>query len=68
MYRQGPSLIGLAYFIIGLIVAATHGYLAGLGSLSNILSAILAVALWPALLFGANLHVNLSMLLHSLNR
>lgn len=61
MYRQGPSLIGIAYVIIGIIMAATHGYFAGFSSVSDVLSALLAIALWPALLFGANLHVNLGV-------
>lgn len=59
MYRNGPSLIGLLYLIIGIIVAADRGYLSHLSSLSSILSALLAIVLWPALFFGANLHVSL---------
>ena len=59
MYSNGPSLIGILYFVIGVIMAATRGYLQGLGSLDSILSALLAILLWPALLVGADLHITL---------
>jgi len=55
--RNGGSLGGALYLIVGIILAATHGYFTALGSLSSILSALLAVVLWPALLFGANFHL-----------
>lgn len=61
MQRSGPSFIGILYLIIGIIVAANHGYLSSLNSLSNILSALLAILLWPALLVGANLHLSLGV-------
>jgi len=47
------------YLILGVIVAANHCYLSGLGTVSSILSAALAIILWPALLFGADLHLSL---------
>jgi hypothetical protein len=56
--RNGGSLGGAIYLIVGIILAATHGYFTALGSLSSILSALLAVVLWPALLFGANFHLS----------
>ncbi len=59
--RAGGSLGGALYLIVGIVVAASHGYLTSLGSLSSILSALLAVMLWPALLFGANFHLNFSL-------
>jgi len=57
MHRN--SWAGIIYLIIGLLIANSHGYFAALGSLSGILSALLAILLWPLLLFGANLHVAL---------
>lgn len=52
------SSIGtLLYVIVGIVLASDRGYLVNLGSLSNIISAILAVALWPLLLIGVNLHI-----------
>lgn len=51
------SLGGLVYIVLGVLVANAHGYLATIGSLSGLLSAIVAVLLWPLLLFGADLHL-----------
>ena len=51
------SLGGIIYLIVGVMVANSHGYLANLTSLSHLLSAFLAVILWPVLLLGANFHL-----------
>lgn len=53
MIRLGP----LIYVILGVVVAAAHHYFAHAGALKPIVSALLAIALWPLLLFGINLHV-----------
>jgi hypothetical protein len=53
------SIFSLIYTIIGLIVASNQGYLTDLNSLSNLISAILAVLLWPLILLGVNLQINL---------
>jgi hypothetical protein len=50
------SLFGLIYLAIGLIVALGHGY-NSVATLSDILSLIIAVVLWPAVLFGLDLHL-----------
>ena len=50
------SLFTLVYLAIGLVVALTKGYNSVAG-LSQILSLIIAVILWPLVLFGVNLHV-----------
>jgi hypothetical protein len=50
-------LIGLAYLAIGLVVASTHHYFGHLGDIKSIVSALLAVVLWPLVLFGVNLHL-----------
>ena len=55
--RRGPSLLFLIYIGVGLVVAATHHYFQHLGSVRSILSAILAVVLWPLVLLGINLHI-----------
>jgi len=57
--RGGLSWGGLIYILIGLVLAANRGYLTHLTTLSNILSALLAVLLWPLLLFGIDLHLTL---------
>jgi hypothetical protein len=48
---------GLLYIVIGFFVANAHGYL-GVTDLMSLLSAALAVILWPLLLFGVDLHLS----------
>jgi hypothetical protein len=55
-------MASIAYVVIGVIVASQHGYYANLGSLSQVLSAVVATALWPVILLGANLHLRLANL------
>jgi hypothetical protein len=50
------SLLSLVYLAIGLVVALTHGYNSVAG-VSEILSLIVAVVLWPLILFGVDLHL-----------
>lgn len=54
---HGISLGGVVYLIIGVFVANSYGYLGAIGSLSGLVSAVIAILLWPLLLFGANLHL-----------
>ena len=51
------ALLTLIYLIVGVVVASTHHYLAHLNGASQIVSAILAVVLWPVVLLGADLHI-----------
>ena len=51
------SLLGLIYVIVGVAIAASHHYFAHLGTVRQILSAILAIVLWPLVLAGINLHI-----------
>jgi hypothetical protein len=51
------TLIGLVYLVVGLIVASTHHYLNHLSSIKAVGSAVLAILLWPLVLFGVNLHL-----------
>ena len=48
----------LAYLVIGILVAASHHYFAHLGGVKGIVSAVLAVALWPLVLVGVNLRIH----------
>lgn len=50
------SLVSLIYLAVGVVIALTHGYNSVAG-ISEILSLIIAVVLWPAVLFGVNLHL-----------
>jgi ABC-type anion transport system duplicated permease subunit len=51
------KLLGLIYVAIGIFVAASKDYLENLDTLKQILSAVLAILLWPLLLLGVDLHV-----------
>jgi hypothetical protein len=43
--------------VIGLILASAHHYFAHVTTLKPLISALLAIALWPLILLGINLHV-----------
>ncbi len=47
-----PSLLAIAWLVIGLIVAANNGYLGAIENLASLLSALLAIILWPLVLLG----------------
>ena len=56
--RSGfSSIVGVIYLVIGLIVASSHAFFAQLNAVTPILSAILAVLLWPLILLGVDLHL-----------
>ena len=57
-----PRMAWIVYVVIGVVVASQHSYYANLGSLSQVLSAVVATALWPLILLGANLHLSLANL------
>ena len=52
-----PSLLGIIYLVIGVAVAASYEYLERLTTIRRILSAVLAILLWPLLLLGIDLHI-----------
>ena len=49
-----PSIFTIIYVAIGVIVASNHHYLASLGSAKLVAEMVLAVILWPLLLFGVD--------------
>jgi hypothetical protein len=51
-------ILPLAYLVIGLLVAYQHSYLTNLTTINRVVSAVLAVALWPLILLG--IHLNIS--------
>lgn len=59
MHNNRSSFFGVIYLIIGLVLAYTHGYLAGLTTIANLFSALLAIVAWPLLLLGVNLRLTL---------
>ena len=51
------SLAGVVYLVIGVVVAANENYLRDLDTVRALISAILAILLWPLVLLGIDLHV-----------
>jgi hypothetical protein len=49
-----PSLL---YLVIGLVVAFVQDYLDSLGTISRILTAVLAILVWPLLLLGFDVRI-----------
>ena len=57
MRGRAPSLLALVYVGVGLVVAATHDYFKNVNTFREVVSAVLAVALWPLILLGINLRI-----------
>lgn len=51
------SILALIYVVIGAVVAQQHHYLAHLSTVSDVISAALAIGLWPLVLLQFNLRV-----------
>jgi hypothetical protein len=51
------SLLLIAYLVIGAVIAANRNYLDSLDSLREVVSAILAVVLWPLVLLGVDVNI-----------
>jgi hypothetical protein len=54
---RGVSLGTVLYLIIGVVVALSNGY--GITDLSSLISFLLAMLLWPLVLLGINLNINI---------
>jgi hypothetical protein len=53
--RMGGVIL-LIYIVVGVIVAATNDYFQGVGNLTEILEAIVAVLAWPLILLGVDIN------------
>ena len=51
------NILVIVYLVVGVVVANSHHYFVHLNSLTAVLSALLAVVLWPLILFGVSLHI-----------
>jgi hypothetical protein len=51
------SVISFVYLVVGAVIANSHKYFAHVANLKAVVSAALAVILWPLLLLGVNLHI-----------
>lgn len=52
-----PSVFGVLYLVVGVAVAAATDYFDRLGTISRILSAIVAVLMWPLVALGFDIRI-----------
>lgn len=57
MGRIFSGLLFLVYLAIGVVVAESNDYLSGIDSIESILSAVLAILLWPLVLLDVDLKI-----------
>ena len=57
MVRRRFSLLGLIYVLVGVYVAFAENYIT-LRIVKLVLSALLAIFLWPLVLLGVDLHID----------
>ncbi len=57
MRSRGPSLLTIIYVVIGIFVAIDNKYFKNVDDIEAVLSAVLAVLLWPLVLFDVNLMI-----------
>jgi hypothetical protein len=55
--RTSSGIGTVIWLIIGVVIASSHHYFTHAGTLKPIVSALLAIVLWPLVLLGINLHV-----------
>ena len=56
MFRS--RLLSIAWIVIGVALAAERHYLNHFSTWRQVLSAVLAILLWPLLLLGISLHIH----------
>ena len=52
-----PSLLTIIYLVIGVLVAASRDYFADIDGVQGLISALLAIVLWPLVLLGIDLEL-----------
>lgn len=57
MYRRPVPLGLVVWLVIGVIVAAAHHYFDNVRTFGQILTVIVAVILWPLILFGVKITI-----------
>jgi hypothetical protein len=51
------GIVILVYILVGVLIANDHHYLNSVDTLNSVVSAILAVLLWPLVILGVDLHI-----------
>ena len=57
MIRRRFGLLGLIYILVGIYIAFAYDYI-GIRLIKLVLSALLAIFLWPLVLLGVDLRIN----------
>jgi uncharacterized membrane protein len=57
MFGGRVSILGIAWVVIGVVVAAANDYFDSLESTGRVLTAIAAILMWPILLFGYDVRI-----------
>ena len=57
MFRRRFGLLGLIYVLVGIYIAFAEDYI-GIRLIKLVLSALLAIFLWPLVLLGVDLHID----------
>ena len=52
------NLLVIVYLVVGVLVASNHDYFRHLHAVRPVVSAVIAVALWPLVVGGASLHLH----------
>jgi hypothetical protein len=58
MRSRSVPLVVVIWLVAGAVVAGSHHYFDNLGSLGAILTAIIAVLLWPLILVGVKINIS----------
>ena len=56
MFRRRFGLLGLIYILVGIYIAFAYNYI-GINLIKLVLSALLAIFLWPLVLLGVDLRI-----------
>ena len=54
---HAPAIAGAIYLVLGVLVAVANNYFDHLTTFGRLLSALLAVVLWPLLLLGIDIRI-----------
>ena len=54
---RGGWILPVIYVLVGAFVAAAHHYFSRTHQLTGVIDALLAIVLWPLVLFGVHMHV-----------
>lgn len=57
MSRFIGRLIPIVYLVVGVLIASQNDYFTTMNTLPGIVNAVLAILLWPLVLFGVDMHL-----------